>query len=99
MNRVYENYTDLHVRATYVYVKTNDVYAYADSGKTVKIDSDTLKDLFEKGLIIVDGAIEYKPVSFSVVDSVATLTYVKTDGTTPTTAVLATLKSEEYTAG
>jgi hypothetical protein len=99
MNKVYEKSVDLHVRNTYVYVKTGDAYAYADSANTVKIDSATLKDLFEKGLIVVAGAIEYKPVSYTVVDSVGTLTYVKTDGTTPTTAVLATLKSKEYVAG
>jgi hypothetical protein len=96
MSKVYENYGDQHVRATYVYAKTNDPYAYLDSAKTVKIDSETLKDLFEKGTIVVDGSIEYKPVSFGIADSVGTLTYVKTDGTTATTAVLATLKSSEH---
>jgi hypothetical protein len=98
MDRVYEKYEDQHVRNTFVYAKDNDAYAYTDSGKTVKIDSESLKELFEKGIIVVDGTAEYKAVSFSVVDGVATLTYVKTDGTTPTTAVLATLKSSEYTA-
>jgi tetrahydromethanopterin S-methyltransferase subunit D len=99
MNKIYEEYKDLHVKAICVYVKTGDAYAYADSAKTVKIDSATMKEMFEKGTIIVDGALEYKPVSFGVALSVGTLTYVKTDGTTPTTAVLATLKSSEYTAG
>jgi hypothetical protein len=99
MTQIYQDYKDLHVIGTLVYVKTNDTYAYADSGKTVKIDATTLKELFEKGAIVVDGTTEYKPVSLATSEGVATLTYVKTDGTTPTTAVLATLKSSEYVAG
>lgn len=97
MNKIYQNYEDQHVINTYVYVKTADAYAYADSAKTVKIKSADLKVLFEKGVILVDGDLEYKPVSFGVTATVGTLTYVKTDGTTATTAVLATLKSEEFT--
>jgi hypothetical protein len=99
MDRRFAKYDEQHVLATYVYVKTGDAYAYADSAKTVKIDAATLKDLFEKGLVIVDGATEYKPVSVAVAEGVGTLTYVKTDAGTPTTAVLATLKSTEYVAG
>ena len=99
MDRIYEQSVDVHVRATKIYVKTGDAYAYADSANTVKIASATLKNLFEKGTVIIDGEIEYKPVSFKLVGSVGTITYVKTDGTTPTTAVLATLESSEYVAG
>jgi hypothetical protein len=93
MDKVYEQYGDQHVVATKVYVKTGDAYAYADSNKTVKIKAADLQNLFEKGLLIVDGTIEYKPVSFKLAAGVGTVTYVKTDGTTPTTAVLATLAS------
>ena len=50
-------------------------------------------------MVIVDGDVEYKPVSFSIVETVGTVTYVKTDDTTATTAVLATLVSSEYLAG
>jgi hypothetical protein len=98
MNKIYQKSEDVHVSGTYVYAKNGDAYAYADSTNTIKIEAVTLKDLFEKGAIITDGTIEYKPVSFKLVAGVGTLTYVKTDGTTPTTAVLATLASKEYTA-
>lgn len=94
-NQVYEQAKDVHVRATYVYVKAADAHAYADSATTVKIACAALKNLFEKGVIVVDGTTEYKPVSFKVDAGVGTLTYVKTDAGTPTTAVLATLASEE----
>ncbi len=98
MEKIYEHADDLHVRATYIYAKASDVYAYSDSAKTKKIDAKTLKDLFQKGAIIVDTGAEYKPVSYSVASGVGTITYVKANTTTATTAVLTTLKSSEYTA-
>lgn len=98
MNRIYEKYDDQHVVATYVYAKTGDVYAYADESTTIKIDTVTLVDLFRKGIIIVDAGMEYKASSYKLDGDVATLTYVKADETTATTAVLATIKSSEYVA-
>lgn len=98
MNKIYDRYEDLHVRNTYIYVKSADVYAYADSAKKVKIEAATLKNLFLKGAIIVDGTLEYAPISFDISEGVGTITYVKADTTTATVAVLATLKSKEYTA-
>ena len=99
MKKIFEDAKDVHVRATMVYVKANDAYAYADAAKTVKIPHAVLKDMYYKGMVIVDGAVEYKPVSYKTASGVGTLTYVKTDGTTATTAVLATLASSEYVAG
>lgn len=99
MNKIYDRYEDLHVRNTYIYAKTDDPYAYSDSDKKVKIDAATLENLFLKGVVISDGAIEYKAISFGVAEGVGTITYVKADATTATVAVLATLKSEEYVAG
>lgn len=100
MDKIYEKYSDLHVSGVMVYKKAGDTYAYLDSGKTVKIDAVSLKDLFEKGvMVIIDGDVEYKPVSFSMVETVGTVTYVKTDDATATTAVLTTLVSSEYVAG
>ena len=97
-NKVYEKSTDLHVRGTYIYVKTGEVYAYADSAKSVKIDATTLQDLFLKGAIIVDGTVSYKPVSFGITSTVGIMTYVKTNSTTATVADLAVIKSSEYVA-
>lgn len=98
MDNIYEQGKDLHVRGTYIYAKTGDSYAYLNSGKTEKIDAATLKDLFLKGAVIVDGDVQYKPVSFGIASTVGSVTYVKANTTTATTADLATLKSEEYSA-
>jgi len=98
MSKVYERYEDLHVRKTYIYVKADDVYAYEDSDKKVKISADDLRDLFLKGAVIVDGTTEYLPTSYVISSEVGTMTYVKADTTTASTAVLTTLKSKEYTA-
>ena len=98
MSKVYEKYEDLHVRKTYIYAKANDVYAYADASKKVKISADDLRNLFLKGAVIVDGTTEYLPTSYVISSKVGTMTYVKADTTTASTAVLTTLKSKEYTA-
>lgn len=99
MPKIYENYDDQHVVTTYLYAKAADAYAYTDAAKTVKISAVALKDLFLKGATIIDGTTEYAPTSYVVADGVATITYVKADGTTPSTAVLTLLKSSEYVAG
>jgi len=99
MSKVYERYEDLHVRKTYIYVKADDPYAYADPDKTVKISADDLSNLFLKGVVILDGTTEYLPTSYVISSKVGTITYVKADTTTASTAVLTTLKSKEYTAG
>ena len=100
MDKIFNQAKDKNVAAVIVYKKTSDVYAYADSAKSVKISADVLADMFTKGMFVIDGANTYAPVALSIDDDdVATITYVTTDTTTATTAVLATLVSEEYTAG
>lgn len=98
MAKIYEKAKDVHVRATYVYKKSGDAYAYVDAAKTTKIDAEDLQELFRKGCLIIDSDVEYKPVSYDITSEVGTITYVKTDTNTATTAVLATLKSSEYSA-
>lgn len=97
MEKIFEHSNDLHVVGRVIYAKSADAYAYADADKTVKIDAETLKDLFEKGCFIKDASGNtYKPVAVNIAEDVATVTYVTTDGTTATTAVLATLASKEF---
>lgn len=98
MNKIYEDAVDLHVVTRLIYKKADDVYAYEDSATTVKIDAATLVDAFTKGALVVDGDNHYKPTALAIADGVATITYVTADDTTATTAVLATLASEEYVA-
>jgi hypothetical protein len=100
MEKIFEHSKDLHVVGRVIYAKASDAYAYSDSGKTKKIDAETLQDLFEKGCFIKDASGNtYKPVALNVDDGVAIVTYVIADATTATTAVLATLASSEYTDG
>lgn len=97
MDKVYETGADQHVVATYVYAKTADAYAYSDAARTVKIKAADLKNLFFKGAIIADqSGTLYFPTHFDMESTVGVLTYVKNDGTTPTSALLATVKSEEF---
>lgn len=96
MNKVYEDAKDLHVRNTYGYVKAGDSYIYEDAAGTKKIKAPALKNLFVKGLLIVDGAGIFKPTSFDLTNGVATVTYVKPDAVTATEAVLTVLHSEEF---
>lgn len=51
MDKFYEDANDQHVRAIFVY--TDDTYVYADEAKTIKIDRETLKDLYLKNEIVV----------------------------------------------
>ena len=96
MDKIFERADDVHVAARVVYASSAHQYAYADANFTTKINAATLADMFMKGMIIVDGTEQYKPVSIIVTSGVATVTYVKADETTATTAVLATLVSEEF---
>jgi glyoxylase-like metal-dependent hydrolase (beta-lactamase superfamily II) len=103
MVKIYEDSNDQHARRTCIYVKTGNAYAYSDAATTEKIDAATLKDLFLKGAVIIDTGMHYDPTSFKIVvdglSSVGSITYIKADNTTPTTAVLTVLYSSEYVAG
>lgn len=95
MEKITKRFDNVYDVAIVVYTKANDAYAYVDKKCTTKILTADLLDAFRNGLIIVDAAsgIEYLPVSCAVASNIATVTYVTTDGTTATTAKLATVKS------
>lgn len=95
MEKITKRFDNVYDVAGIVYTKASDAYAYADKKCTTKILTVDLQDAFRNGLIIVDAAsgIEYLPVSCAVASNIATVTYVTTDGTTATTAKLATVKS------
>lgn len=92
MDRIFHHGDTMYEAATKVYAKS-DGYAYYESDCKTKVPADVLEDLFVRGLIIVDTGVMYKPVSFKVASKVATVTYVKTNSSTSTTADLATVKS------
>lgn len=92
MERVFHHDDTMYEAATKVYAKT-DGFAYLEADYKTKVPADVLEDLFVRGLIIVDSGVMYKPVSLKLTSNVVTVTYVKTNGTTATTADLATVKS------
>lgn len=76
LDRLFKRAEDKNVAATYVYVKTGETNAYADSAYKTKIDAATLENLFEKGMIIVDAGAKYIPATCKVASGTATVTYV-----------------------
>lgn len=94
MDKIYEQAHDVHVVARKVYVKNGDAHAYSDVATTKQIEVLDLHDLFIKGVVIVDAGVEYLPASYKESAGVGTITYVKTDGTDVTKAVLAAITSK-----
>lgn len=94
MDRIYHHDDTMYEAATKVYAKS-DGYAYLENDFKTKISADVMKDLFVRGMLIVDSTgVMYKPISLKVASGVATVTYTTTDTTSATTAKLATVKSE-----
>lgn len=95
MNKIYMQAKDKNVAGVCVYVKSGDTYAYADAKYTQKIDNKTLRDMFLKGMIIIDATVEYKPTSCAVASGVATITYLTAGASNA--ATLKTITSSEAT--
>lgn len=90
MEKIYSTASDKHVGSVIVYVKS-DGFGYLESDFKNKVDSATLKHLFEVGtLLIKDSTVNYKPVSCSTSAGVTTVTYAKTNSTA---FAVATVKS------
>lgn len=94
MTKIYDDAKDVHVRATYVYKKSSETKAYADPEFTKQFTTSELKEIYLKGCVIDVAGVLYKPVALKIAANVATITYVTHDGSTATTAVLATLTSK-----
>lgn len=96
MDKIYDNFSDVHVSVRKVYAKASDKYAYADKKCTVTIKPEDLQDAFYKGVIIVDSSgNEYTPVKCVLATGVVTLTYLTvTVGDTSTTLAAATVESK-----
>lgn len=98
MKKIFENNDDLHVVARVIYAKTGDTKAYADEKHTQTIDAATLKDLFVKGCLIVNGENIYKPIAMNQKNNATTISYMTASPSAASTAVLATLVSTEPAA-
>lgn len=95
MDRIFEHSRDLHVR-NYVVYAGSDGYAYVDAEETEQITGSRLADVFKKGLLVEDGGKFYVPTAMVYEDGVTTITYVKADSSTQTTAVLTLASSIDY---
>ena len=93
MDKIRETANEQHVKAFKIYKKENEEYAYADSDCTVKVTTSVLKNAFEKGLILIvlDTGALAKPTGYSESSSVGSITYIVPNGTTATSADIATL--------
>ena len=92
MDRIFHHDDTIYEAGTKAYVKS-DGYAYLEESFKTKVPADVLEDLFVRGLIIVDGGVMYKPISFKVASKIGIVTYAKTNSSTATQADLATAKS------
>ena len=79
MDTIYNVANDKYVGSVIIYAKS-DGYGYTDSNTKNKVDSKTLKHLFEAGTLLVrDGSVDYRPVSCTTTGNVTTVTYAKTN--------------------
>ena len=90
MEKLYNDAKDKNVSATYIYGKTGDTKAYADSGCTVQMKTSELKEAFLKRALIVIGNNCYIRVSFSVTSQAGSVTYARPNSSTATSADLGT---------
>ena len=83
----------------YVALYADATYLYTDSAKTAKATDTVVEEAFLKGCIIDVSGDKYAPISMKKTANAGsakayvTLTYVKADTSTATTAVLATARS------
>lgn len=96
MDKIYDNFSDVHVSVRKVYAKASDKYAYADKECTVTIKPEDLQDAFYKGVIVADASgNEYTPVKCVLATGVVTLTYLTvTASDSSTTIAAATVESK-----
>jgi hypothetical protein len=94
MSKIFQDAKDKNVAAVLVYKKTNQTKAYKDAELTVQYTTSELQDAFVKGAIIVlEDESMVKPIKFDVSSSIGSIYYIKPNGTTATSADIASLVS------
>ena len=91
MEKLYNNAVDEHVSATYIYGKSGDTKAYADSKCTVQMKTSELQEAVLKRAVIKIGTAIYIPVSFTITSNVGSVGYIKPNATTSTSADIGSL--------
>lgn len=93
MKKIYAKANEKFVKAVVLYANDSNVLCY-DSAKTDKVPADMVKNLFEKGLILVSTAAgEYKPTLFTDETTYYAVSAVYFTGS-PAAATLLTFKSD-----
>lgn len=92
MDKIYQDAKDLNVATVIIYKKSAQTKAYADAACTVQLTTAELKDAFIKGAVIKleDGAF-VKPIKYDETSSIGSVYYIKPNGTTATSADIASL--------
>ena len=83
---------DKNYAAQIIYKKESEAYAYIDAACTTKFTTSELKNAFLKGaVILLDSGAYAIPVGYSENDHVGSVTYIVPNGTTATSADIASL--------
>ena len=92
MDKIYQDANDKNVAAFVIYKKAAQTKAYADADCTTQLTTAQLKDAYIKGAVIKldDGAI-VKPIKYDETSSIGSVYYIKPNGTTTTSADIASL--------
>lgn len=92
MTKIYEDANEQHVRAFVIYKKANQTKAYADADLTIQLTTSELKNIFIKGALIkLDTGDLVKPIKYAESSSVGSVYYIVPNGTTATSADIASL--------
>lgn len=92
MDKIYEDYKDVHVKATYIYEKGNGK-AYTDSGCTVQYKTSELREVFLKGAVIKITGGFASPVRYTETEGIGTICYIEPNSVTATSADIVSLVS------
>lgn len=99
MEKIFIDFKDENVAKYVLYA--DDTYLYIDANKTVKASAEEVIDTFIKGVAVDVDGVKYIPVSIEHTDAsdpaiaYETVTCIKADSSTPTTAVLFTARSTD----
>jgi len=92
MTKIMQDAKDLHVVAVIIYKKNGQAKAYKDAECTKQFTTSELKEAFIKGALIQLGDAEFvKPIKYAESSSVGSVYYITPNGTTATSADIASL--------
>ena len=89
VNKIFDDYKDVHV-ANYVIYAYNSK-AYKDAAHTTQFTTSELKDVFVKGALVATETGYAKLIGYAESESVGSVSYIVPNGTTATSADIATI--------